>query len=43
MTDHPKRILIVEDNETDLRLLKDIPETRGYNICRPEMDWRRSI
>ena len=34
MDDHPKRILIVEDNETDVRLLKDILETRGYNILQ---------
>ena len=34
MADHPKRILIVEDNDTDVRLLKDILETRGYNILR---------
>ena len=34
MADHPKRILIVEDNGTDVRLLKDILETRGYNILQ---------
>ncbi len=34
MADHPKRILIVEDNETDVRLLKDILETRGYKILQ---------
>jgi two-component system cell cycle response regulator DivK len=34
MADHPQRILIVEDNETDVRLLKDILETRGYNILQ---------
>ena len=34
MADHPKRILIVEDNDTDVRLLKDILETRGYNILQ---------
>jgi two-component system, cell cycle response regulator DivK len=34
MADHPKRILIVEDNKTDVRLLKDILETRGYNILQ---------
>ena len=34
MADNPKRILIVEDNETDVRLLKDILETRGYNILQ---------
>src|SRR6202035_503654 len=31
MADNPKRILIVEDNEIDVRLLKDILETRGYD------------
>jgi two-component system cell cycle response regulator DivK len=34
MADNPKRILIVEDNETDVRLLKDILETRGYTILQ---------
>jgi two-component system, cell cycle response regulator DivK len=34
MADHPKRILIVEDNDPDVRLLKDILETRGYNILQ---------
>jgi len=34
MADHPKRILIVDDNETDVRLLKDILETRGYTILQ---------
>src|ERR1700726_1512820 len=34
MADHPKRILIVEDNETHVRLLKDILETRGYTILQ---------
>ena len=34
MADHPKRILIVEDNDTDVRLLNDILETRGYNILQ---------
>jgi len=28
----PKRILIVEDNKVDVRLLKDILESRGYEI-----------
>jgi two-component system cell cycle response regulator DivK len=34
MADHPKRILIVEDNDTHVRLLKDILEMRGYNILQ---------
>ena len=34
MADYPERILIVEDNDTDVRLLKDILETRGYNILQ---------
>jgi two-component system, cell cycle response regulator DivK len=34
MADHTKRILIVEDNDTDVRLLKDILETRGYTILQ---------
>jgi two-component system cell cycle response regulator DivK len=32
MADNPKRILIVEDNKVDVRLLKDILESRGYEI-----------
>ena len=31
MADYPKRILIVEDNKVDVRLLKDILERRGYD------------
>ena len=34
MADHPKRILIVEDNEIDVRLLKDILEMRGYDTLQ---------
>jgi two-component system cell cycle response regulator DivK len=34
MADYPKRILIVEDNETDVRLLKDILEWRGYETLQ---------
>lgn len=30
----PKRILIVEDNKLDLKLLKDILETRGYETLQ---------
>ena len=31
----PKRILIVEDNKADVRLLKDILEKRGYETLQP--------
>src|SRR6266446_10934779 len=34
MDDYSKRILIVEDNKLDMRLLKDILEWRGYNILQ---------
>jgi two-component system cell cycle response regulator DivK len=34
MADYPKRILIVEDNEIDVRLLKDILEMRGYDTLQ---------
>src|ERR1700746_2494765 len=34
MTHCPKRILIVEDNKTDVRLLKDILESRGYETLQ---------
>ena len=34
MADHPKRILIVEDNDIDVRLLKDILEARGYETLQ---------
>jgi CheY-like chemotaxis protein len=30
----PKRILIVEDNKLDVKLLKDILETRGYETLQ---------
>ena len=30
----PKRILIVEDNKADMRLLKDILERRGYETLQ---------
>ena len=40
MVSCPKRILIVEDNKLDVKLLKDILETRGY---RPATGWRRYI
>ena len=34
MIHYPKRILIVEDNKADLRLLKDILEWRGYDTLQ---------
>ena len=34
MAHYPKRILIVEDNKLDVRLLKDILETRGYDTLQ---------
>ena len=34
MADNPKRILIVDDNEIDVRLLKDILEMRGYDTLQ---------
>ena len=34
MADNPKRILIVDDNEIDVRLLKDILESRGYETLQ---------
>jgi two-component system, cell cycle response regulator DivK len=34
MADHPKRILIVEDNTLDVRLLKDILQWRGYETLQ---------
>jgi two-component system, cell cycle response regulator DivK len=36
MAHYPKRILIVEDNKTDVRLLKDILESRGYETLQAE-------
>jgi two-component system cell cycle response regulator DivK len=30
----PKRVLIVEDNKADVRLLKDILERRGYETLQ---------
>jgi two-component system cell cycle response regulator DivK len=34
MAHYPKRILIVEDNKSDVRLLKDILEWRGYETLQ---------
>jgi CheY-like chemotaxis protein len=34
MVHYPKRILIVEDNKPDVRLLKDILEGRGYETLQ---------
>ena len=34
MAHTPKRILIVEDNKLDVRLLKDILEWRGYETLQ---------
>jgi two-component system cell cycle response regulator DivK len=34
MTNYPRRILIVEDNKVDVRLLKDILEGRGYETLQ---------
>jgi two-component system, cell cycle response regulator DivK len=34
MIHYPKRILIVEDNKADVRLLKDILERRGYDTLQ---------
>ena len=35
MIHYAKRILIVEDNKADVRLLKDILEKRGYETLQP--------
>jgi two-component system cell cycle response regulator DivK len=34
MVDYPERILIVEDNTLDVRLLKDILQWRGYETLQ---------
>jgi two-component system cell cycle response regulator DivK len=34
MSSFPKRILIVEDNKIDLRLVKDILEAQGYDTLQ---------
>jgi CheY-like chemotaxis protein len=34
MADYTKRILIIEDNKLDVRLLKDILEWRGYETLQ---------
>ena len=36
MAHYPKRILIVEDNKLDMRLLKDILERSGYKTLQAE-------
>ena len=34
MAHYPKRILVVEDNKLDMKLLKDILERSGYGAGR---------
>src|SRR6516162_3455301 len=34
MSSYPKRILIVEDNKIDVRLMKDILEAHGYDTLQ---------
>ena len=34
MIHYPKRILIVEDNKADVRLLKDVLESQGYQTLQ---------
>ena len=36
MAHYPKRILIIEDNKLDIRLLKDILERSGYETLKAE-------
>ena len=39
MAYNAKRVLIVEDNKLDIRLLKDILETSGYETLQAEDGW----
>jgi two-component system cell cycle response regulator DivK len=39
MIHYPKRILIVEDNKADVRLLKDILERHGYETLQTGDGW----
>jgi two-component system cell cycle response regulator DivK len=34
MSSYPKRILIVEDNKIEVRLVKDVLEARGYDTLQ---------
>jgi two-component system cell cycle response regulator DivK len=36
MAHYPKRILVVEDNKLDMKLLKDILERSGYETLQAE-------
>ena len=36
MAPHPKRILIVEDNKIDLRLLRDVLVVHGYETLQTD-------
>jgi CheY-like chemotaxis protein len=38
MAHYPKRILVVEDNKLDMRLLKDILEGSGYETLQAADD-----
>jgi two-component system cell cycle response regulator DivK len=40
MIHYPKRILIVEDNKADVRLLKDILERHGYETLQTGDGWK---
>ena len=36
-----KRVLIVEDNELNMKLFHDLLEAHGYGHCRPRTAWKR--
>ena len=40
---NPKTVLIVEDNELNMKLFNDLVETRGHRSCRREAGSRPSI
>ena len=38
-----KTVLIVEDNELNMKLFHDLLDAHGYHILRPRMEWKLSI
>ena len=39
----PKKVLIVEDNELNMKLFHDLLDAAATRPCRPATAWRRSI
>jgi CheY-like chemotaxis protein len=40
-TDMTKQVMIVEDNELNMKLFRDLIEASGYKTSRPATAWKR--